>query len=38
MQNYEQILQEIGIEIPDDKKADLKKKNTLLKKYDIKAN
>lgn len=26
MQNYEQILREIGIEIPDDKKADLKKK------------
>ncbi len=26
MQNYEQILQELGIEVPDDKKADLKKK------------
>ena len=26
MQNYEQILQELGIEIPEDKKADLKKK------------
>lgn len=26
MQNYEQILAELGIEIPEDKKADLKKK------------
>ena len=26
MQNYEQILQELGIEVPEDKKADLKKK------------
>lgn len=26
MQNYEQILQELGIEIPEEKKADLKKK------------
>lgn len=26
MQNYEQILSELGIEVPDDKKADLKKK------------
>lgn len=26
MQNYEQILQELGIEIPEDKKTDLKKK------------
>lgn len=26
MQNYEQILQELGIEIPEDKKAELKKK------------
>lgn len=26
MQNYEQILEELGIEIPEDKKADLKKK------------
>lgn len=26
MQNYEQILQELGIEVPDDKKSDLKKK------------
>lgn len=26
MQNYEQILSELGIEIPDDKKAELKKK------------
>lgn len=26
MQNYEQILQELGIEVPDEKKADLKKK------------
>ena len=25
MKNYEQILQELGIEIPEDKKADLKK-------------
>ncbi len=26
MQNYEQILQELGIEVPEDKKSDLKKK------------
>lgn len=26
MQNYEQILQELGIEVPEDKKAELKKK------------
>lgn len=26
MQNYEQILQELGIEVPEEKKADLKKK------------
>ena len=26
MQNYEQILAELGIEIPEDKKSDLKKK------------
>lgn len=26
MQNYEQILQELGIEVPEDRKADLKKK------------
>ena len=26
MQNYEQILAELGIEIPEEKKADLKKK------------
>ena len=26
MQNYEQILQELGIEIPEDKKTELKKK------------
>uniref|UniRef100_A0AAU8AYW9 Uncharacterized protein n=1 Tax=Dulem virus 35 TaxID=3145753 RepID=A0AAU8AYW9_9CAUD len=26
MQNYEQILQELGVEVPEDKKADLKKK------------
>ena len=26
MQNYEQILAELGIEIPEDKKNDLKKK------------
>ena len=26
MQNYEQILQELGIEVPEEKKAELKKK------------
>ena len=26
MQNYEQILAELGIEVPEDKKSDLKKK------------
>ena len=26
MQNYEQILQELGIEVPEDKKNDLKAK------------
>ena len=26
MQNYEKILEDLGIEIPEDKKADLKKK------------
>lgn len=36
MQNYEQILQELGIEVPEDKKADLKKK--MAENYRTKAD
>lgn len=36
MQNYEQILQELGIEVPDEKKSDLKKK--MAENYRTKAD